>query len=106
MYYVFVMLASSQLSNSRFVSEVLKAFDGHIFKPHRILTALPVEIGVMTVTIDVEVIDAPLDYNLLLGRTWFYAMKVVASTIFRLLCFPHQGKIVTINQLDFCTYDL
>ena len=80
---------------------MLKAFDGHIFKPQGILTALPLEIGDKTITIDVEVIDAPLDYNLLLGCTWFYAMKIVASTIFQLLCFPHQGKIVTINQLDY-----
>ena len=85
---------------------VLKAFDGHIFKSHGILTTFPVEIGSKTVTIDVEVIDAPLDYNLLLGHTWFYTMKVVSSTIFRLLSFPHQGKIITINQLDFCTPDL
>ena len=85
---------------------LLKAFDGHIFKPHGILTALRVEIGSKTVTMDVEVIDAPLDYNIPLGRTWFYAMKVVASTIFWLLSFPHQGKIITVNQLDFCTPDL
>ena len=85
---------------------ILKAFDGHIFKPHGILTALPIKIGSKTVTIDVEVIDSPLDYNLLFGRTWFYAMKVVASTVSWLLSFPHQGKIITINQLDFCTPDL
>jgi hypothetical protein len=29
--------------------------------------------------VDVEVVDAPLDYNLLLGQSWFYAMTVVAS---------------------------
>ena len=84
----------------------LKAFDGHIFKPHEILTALPDEFGGKTVTIDVEVIDDPLDYNLLLGGTWFYAMKAVASIVFRLLSFPYQGKIITINQLDFCTPNL
>ena len=76
---------------------VLKAFDGHVFKPHEILTAFLFEIGGKTISIDVEVIDVALDYNLLLGRTWFYAMNVVASTGFWLLCFPHQGKIVTIN---------
>ena len=76
---------------------MLKAFDGHVFNPHGILTAFPIEIGGKSVSIDVEVIDAPLDYNLLLGHTWFYAMKVVASTIFRMLRFPHQGRIVTIN---------
>ena len=85
---------------------VLKAFDGHVFKPHDIPTTLLVEIGGKTISIDVEVIDTPLDYNLLLGRTWFYAMKAVASTIFWLLSFPHQGKIITINQLDFCMPDL
>ena len=85
---------------------VLKAFDGHIFKPHGVLTTFPVEINGKTVPIDVEVIDAPLDYNLLLGRTWFYAMKAMASTVFRLLSYPHQGKIITVNQLDFCTPDL
>ena len=66
---------------------VLKAFDGHVFKPHKIITALLAEIEGKT--IDVEVTDATLDYNLLLGCTWFYAMKFVASTIFQLLCFPH-----------------
>ena len=61
---------------------MIKEFDGHVFKPHGILTALPIEIGGKTVSIDVEVIDALLDYNLMLGCTWFYAMKVFASTIF------------------------
>ena len=50
--------------------------------------------------------DAPLDYNLLLGINWFYAMIVVASTVFQTLQFPHLGKIVTINQLDLCTPDV
>ena len=51
--------------------------------------------------VEVEVVDAPLDYNLLLGRSWTYAMHVVVSTIFRVLCFPHEGQIVTIDQLSF-----
>lgn len=85
---------------------VLEAFDGHVFKPHGILTAFPIEIGGKNVSIDVEVIDSLLDYNLLLGITWFYAMKVVSSTIFRLLCFSHKRKIVTINQLDYYMPDL
>jgi hypothetical protein len=32
-------------------------------------------------------------------------MTVVASSVFRCVQFPHQGKIVTIDQLDFCTPD-
>jgi hypothetical protein len=62
-------------------------------------------LGSKIVTVDVEVVDAPLNYNLLLRRSWFYAMTVVASSMFRCVQFPHQGKIVTINQLDFCTSD-
>ena len=45
---------------------VLKAFDGHLFTPHGILTAFPIELGGKTVTVEVEVVNAPLDYNLLL----------------------------------------
>ena len=48
-------------------------------------------------------VNAPLDYNLLLGRSWFYPMRVVASTVYWLVHFPHQGKIISIDQLDYCT---
>ena len=50
---------------------VLKAFDGHMFSPHGILVAFPIELGEKIVTIEVEVVNVPLDYNLLLGRSWF-----------------------------------
>ena len=30
-------------------------------------------------------------------------MKDVASTVFRIIQFPFQGKIVTVDQLDFIT---
>ena len=46
-------------------------------------------------------IDAPLDYNLLLGRSCTYAMSTIALTIFRVVVFPHEGKLVTIDQLNF-----
>jgi hypothetical protein len=69
------------------------------------LQSLVIQLGGKTVSVDVEVVDAPLDYNLLLGRSWFYAMTVIASSVFRCVQFPHQGKIVTIDQLDYCTPD-
>ena len=53
-----------------------------------------------------EVVDSPLDYNILLGRNWFYVMTTIASTVFRTLQFPHMGNIVTIDQLDYCTSDV
>ena len=60
----------------------LKAFDGHGFKPYGMLNSFPMELGGKTMSIDIKVVDAPLDYNLLLDHSWFYAMTVVASSIF------------------------
>jgi hypothetical protein len=58
------------------------------------------------VCVEVEVVDAPLEYNFLLGRSWTYDMQVVATTVFRVLLFPHEGRIVTIDQLSFSSPDL
>jgi hypothetical protein len=54
-----------------------------------------------TVELEVEVVDANLNYNLLLGRSWTHAMFCVVSSLFRVLRFPHEGKIVTVDQLSF-----
>jgi len=54
-----------------------------------------------TVEVEVEVVDANLTYNILLGRSWTYAMQAVASSLFCVIRFPHQGKIVTVDQLSF-----
>jgi hypothetical protein len=53
------------------------------------------------VEVEVEVVDAPLNYNILLGRNWTYAMTTIVSSGFHILCFPHEGNIVTIDQLSF-----
>jgi hypothetical protein len=52
------------------------------------------------------VVQGPLDFNLLLGWDYVYAMKVVVSTLFRVMHFPHNGNIVTIDQLSFVSPDL
>ena len=46
----------------------LKAFDERGFQPHGLLPTLSIELGGNIVSIQVEVVDAPLDYNMLLGR--------------------------------------
>jgi len=51
------------------------------------------------VSIDIKVVDAPLDYNIHLGRTYMYEMKLIASFVFWTMIFPHKGKFVTIDQL-------
>ena len=62
---------------------MLHAFNGRGFHPHGLLQSLAVQLGGKTVTIDVEVVDAPLDYSLLLGISWFYAMTAVTLLVFR-----------------------
>ena len=91
-------LGSPDLSKS---ATMLTAFDGRSFRPHDILPSLKVRLGGKTIAIEVEVVDAPLDYNLLLGRNWMYSMQAVASSLFRVICFPFNGKIVTIDQTSF-----
>ena len=61
--------------------------------------------GGKIVHITVEVVDAPTDYNLLLGCSWIHAMTSLVSSVFRVIRFPHQEKIITINQLDYCTLE-
>jgi hypothetical protein len=84
---------------------LLTAFDDHSFQPHGIIPSFPVQLGGKTVCVEVEVFDAPLDYNIFLGRSWTYAMQAVVAIIFRFLLFPHEGRIVTIDQLYFSRPD-
>jgi hypothetical protein len=76
---------------------MLTAFDDRSFYPHSILPSFLVHLGGNTVEVDCKVFDAPLNYNLLLGHNWTYVMTVVISSIFRTLCFPHDGKIMKVN---------
>jgi hypothetical protein len=85
---------------------MLKEFDGHMFQPHGIITTFPIELGGKTIFVEVEVVDSPLEYNLLLGHTWFYEMMTFISSVFQVLHFPHQGNIITIDQLAFYTLNL
>lgn len=67
-------------------------------------TVLPISLEGKTVEVEVEVVDANLTYNLLLERSWTYAMQVMASSLFRVIRFPHQGKIVTVDHLSFFAF--
>ena len=86
-------LGSPTLSQS---TNMLSTFDGSLFRPHSIIPSLDVQLGGNTVMIEVEVVDAPLDYNLLLSRNWMYSMQAVASSLFRVVCISFNGNIVMI----------
>ena len=76
---------------------MLTAFDGRSLRPHGILPSLKVHLGGKTIVIEVEVVDAPLEYNLLLGTNWMYTMQTISSSLFHVVCFPFNGKIVMVD---------
>jgi len=54
-----------------------------------------VELGGKTISVEVEFIDEPLNYNIIMGHTWVYAMVAFVSTYFQMFSFPHKGGIVS-----------
>jgi len=51
-------LGSPKLDTS---STLLKAFNGHMFQPHGIITSLPIQLGGNILFVVVEVIHTPLE---------------------------------------------
>jgi len=62
-----------------------------------IILAFPICVGGKVVNNEVEIVDVNLDYNLLLGRNWIYEMDAIVSSLFCILCFPHEGRIVKVD---------
>jgi hypothetical protein len=79
----------------------LLAFNRRTSQPLGTLPQFPVTLGGKTIFIDVMVVQDPLDFNLLLGKYYVYAMKAIVSTLFRVIYFPHDGRVVTVDQLSF-----
>jgi hypothetical protein len=87
------------------VTQNLLAFNRRTSQPLGTLPQFPVTLGGKTFFIDVMVVQDPLDFSLLLGRDYVYAMKSIVSTLFRVISFPHDGRMVTIDQLSFISPD-
>ena len=77
------------------------AFNRRPTAPLGILPQFPITLEGKIICIDVMVVQGPLDFNMILGCDYVYAMKAVVSTLFRVMYFPHDGKIMTIDQLSF-----
>jgi hypothetical protein len=83
------------------VTQNLLAFNRRTSQPLGILPQFPVTLGGKIIFINVMVVRDPLDFALLLGWDYVYAMKALVSTLFHVISFPHDGRIVTIDQLSF-----
>ena len=95
---VWKVLGSPELVSA---SHELLAFDRCCSECLGILPQLAISLGGKIVCVDVIVVQGPLDFNMLLGCDYVYAMNVVVSTLFRVMHFPHNGSIFTIDQLAF-----
>jgi hypothetical protein len=73
------------------VTQNLLAFNRRTSQPLGTLPQFPVTLGGKTIFIYVMVFQDPLDFSLLFGRDYVYAMKAIVSTIFRVIYFPHDG---------------
>ena len=61
---VWKQLGSPELAPSTIT---LRAWDGHASQPIGLFRNYPITLAGKTVCVDVEVINAPLDYNILFG---------------------------------------
>jgi hypothetical protein len=93
---VWKVLGSLEIFSS---SHELLAFDRFPSEYLGVLPQLPISLGGKIVLVDVIVVQGPLDFNMLLGHDYVYAMNIVVSTLFWVMHFPHNGRIVTIDQL-------
>ena len=64
------MLESHWISSAHSITNYVKSFRWEYILAHGIIPSLPVELGGNIVSIEVEVFNVPLDYNLLLSHSW------------------------------------
>jgi hypothetical protein len=83
------------------VTQNMLAFNKITSHPLGFLPNFIITLGGKIVYIDFMVVQDPLNFDLLLGRDYVYAMKYIVSTLFRVIYFPHDGRMVTIDQLSF-----
>lgn len=73
----------------------IKAYDDEE-RTSKGLVSLPIKVGPVERDVLFQVLDIPLSYNILLGRSWIHEMKVVLSTYHQCLKFPYNGAEVSI----------
>ena len=80
----------------------LTSFDKGTSQLLGILPNVPITLRSKIVHMNVMVVQGPLDYNLLLGHDYIYCMGAIISSLFRVMCFPHEGRMVKrVDQMSF-----
>jgi hypothetical protein len=96
-------LAWKYLGSTELVSTLheLLDFDRRPSEYLGILPQFPISLGGNIFLVDIRVVQGSLDLNIPFGHDYVYAMNVVVSALFRVMHFPHNERIVTINQLAY-----
>ena len=96
-------LVWKQLGSPEFAPSTITlwAWDVHSSHPIGLFRNCPITVAGKNICFDIEVIDAPLDYNIILGRSYIYAFSTVPFAVHHKMPFPHDEKIVTIDQLKY-----
>jgi hypothetical protein len=76
---------------------MLQAFYGHSFQLKGIIVGFPIELGGKTVTVDVEVVDSPLDYNLQIIAATFHALACIIGWV-GLIAIACRGKAAEVDR--------
>jgi len=84
------------VANSQFLT-----YDRRLGECLGVIPQLIITLGGKTVLIDMVVADFPLEFNILPWHDYFYAMNLVVSSLFRVMYFPRNGSIITIDQLAY-----
>ena len=80
----------------------LIGFHREITRPLGILPNVPITLEGKTIKMGLMVVQGPLDYNLLLGRDYIYRIRAIVSSLFRVMCFPHEGRTIkVVDQFSF-----
>ena len=69
---------------------MLQPYDSRSLTPICLYQNVPVCLAGNKIHIDIEVLDTHLDNNILLRKSYMYAMSAIASFIFRIMMFPHK----------------
>ena len=77
---------------------ILIAYDGRPSAPVGLYQNVLVFLASKMVLINLEVLDAQLDYNILLGRSYMYSMSAIASSVFRTMMFPMRIASLLLNN--------
>ena len=80
----------------------IPTFNRRPIAPLGTLPCLPITLGGKTIYIDVMVFQGPLDFNILLGRDYVYAMKAIVSTLFRVMHF--LLKYCNFKEYSICIF--